>query len=214
MMDLEYASVPVGDIKPHPRNVRSGNVDAIKDSLQAHGQYRPIVVQKSTGHVLAGNHTYMAAVELGWPEIEVSFVDVDDEQALRIMLVDNRTSDFGTYDDQGLSELLSMLDTLDGTGFDLDDLSDLRQLTQIRDVQAGEQGSGYSGAALSTDGIVPDKGFEGWAEGYASKAVRSIILAYQLDEFEEATRLLASARELTGTESNSDAVLAVLRDLA
>lgn len=210
---LSIVRVPVDSLMTHPNNVRKGNTKAIKESLTVNGQYRPIVAQKETRHIIAGNHTYLAARELGWTEIHVVWVDVDDEAAIRIMLADNRTSDFGSYDDEGLAELLSMLETLDGTGFDLDDVSDLQQLTQIRDVQAGEKGSGYSGAALSTDGIVPDKGFEGWAEGYASKAVRSIILAYNLDEFEEAARLLASARELTGTESNSDAVLAVLRDL-
>lgn len=41
--------------------------------------------------VLAGNHTLQAARELGMAEVTVTQLDVDEEQARRIMLVDNRT---------------------------------------------------------------------------------------------------------------------------
>ena len=84
---------PIDDFKTHPRNVRQGDVGAISESLKAHGQYRPIVVQRSTGYVLAGNHTFMAAKSLGWDKIAVTYVDCDEEQATRILLVDNRAND-------------------------------------------------------------------------------------------------------------------------
>ena len=35
--------------------------------------------------VLAGNHTLIAARELGWEEIDVSFVEVDTDRAKRIV---------------------------------------------------------------------------------------------------------------------------------
>jgi hypothetical protein len=68
--------------------------------------------------VLAGNHTWRAARELGWEQIAVTFVDVDQQQARRILLVDNRTSDLAGYDEQALVELLSGLAGLAGTGYD------------------------------------------------------------------------------------------------
>ena len=130
--ELADLAVPIDSIKPHPRNVRQGDIGAISGSLQQHGQYRPIVVQKSTGLILAGNHTYKAAKALGWKEVAATFVDCDDEQALRILLVDNRANDLATYDDSALSEMLKeLLETdlgLDGTGFDPDDLDDLLTL--------------------------------------------------------------------------------------
>jgi hypothetical protein len=70
-----------------------GDVGAISESLKAHGQYRPITYQKSTGRILAGNHTWKAAKALGWKEINASAIECDDEQALRILLIDNRTSE-------------------------------------------------------------------------------------------------------------------------
>jgi len=118
-------SARVDNLEPHPRNPRRGDVQAIADSLRRHGQYRPIVVQQSTGHVLAGNHTFMAARYLGWEYVDAVFLDVDDQEALRILLVDNRTADLGTYDEPVLALLLQDLPDLEGTGYAEEDLDAL-----------------------------------------------------------------------------------------
>lgn len=122
-------AVPIDELIPHPENVRQGDIGAIALSLETHGQYRPIVVQESTNHIVAGNHTWKAAQHLGWKTIAVTFIDVDDDRARRIMLVDNRTNDIATYDDAGLAALLVALtetpDGLAGTGYDGDDLDTL-----------------------------------------------------------------------------------------
>lgn len=127
--ELSDLAIAIDNIRPHPENVRQGDVGAITESLKQHGQYRPIVVQKSTGHILAGNHTYKAAKALKWKEIAATFVDCDDEQATRILLMDNRANDLASYDDGALAEMLKQLmDTeqqLAGTGFDPDDLQQL-----------------------------------------------------------------------------------------
>ncbi len=77
--------------------------------------------------MLAGNHVLRAARDLGFSEIAATFVDLSEEEALKLVLVDNRTSDLAGYDDELLIELLSGLGDLSGTGFDeaaLDDLLD------------------------------------------------------------------------------------------
>jgi hypothetical protein len=79
--------------------------------------YKGIVVNERDGKVLAGNHTLLAARKLGWNEILVQFVDVDEDEAKRIVLTDNRTSDMGTYDDSMLAELLASLPDYTGTGY-------------------------------------------------------------------------------------------------
>jgi len=131
-MNLKTEQIAVGKLMPHPKNVRQGDVGAISMSLEMHGQYRPIVAQKATGYILAGNHTYKAAMSLGWKDIAVTYVDVDDDQALRILLMDNRANDIASYDEGGLGEVLSLLmDTekqLAGTGFNPEDLDELLAL--------------------------------------------------------------------------------------
>lgn len=123
--DLTPHDVPVSELILHPRNARDHDLPTIKTSLETHGQYITVVRQASTGYVLKGNGTTAAAAELGWPTLSVVTLDVDDDQATRILLVDNRASDRGGYNDVALSELLASLDGLDGTGYVETDLTDL-----------------------------------------------------------------------------------------
>ena len=56
-------------LEPYPGNPRQHNLAAIRESLEEHGQYRPLVIQASSGRILAGNGTFEAAHELGWKKI-------------------------------------------------------------------------------------------------------------------------------------------------
>jgi len=116
---------PLTELQRFPGNPREGDVGAISESLRLFGQYRPIVVNKRNNQILKGNHTAAAAASLGWKEIAVVWVDVDDEAATRIVLADNRTADKATYDNDLLVQILGEVKTLDGTGFDDDDVADL-----------------------------------------------------------------------------------------
>lgn len=117
--------VPIKSIKTYDKNPRIGNVDAIAESLDKSGQFKPIVVNKRTSQILAGNHTFLAARKLGWTDIYVSFVDVDDETAKRIVLADNKTADMGEYDDSVLAELIASLPDITGTGYSPVEVDDL-----------------------------------------------------------------------------------------
>src|SRR5829696_173677 len=124
-LPLETVSVPLRDLRPHSHNPRRGGVAAIAESLRRHRQYRPIVVNRPRMEVLAGNHTLLAALELGWSALDATFVSVDEEQAKRILLVDNRTSDLAGYDLPALADLLEDLPDLEGTGYDQAELGAL-----------------------------------------------------------------------------------------
>lgn len=128
LRELETVQIDANQIKEHPKNPRKGDVDAIKQSMQANGVYRPVIVQKSSGYILAGNHTYRAMRELGETLIPVVFVDVDDDTATRILLADNRTADLGDYNHEILIQLLQDIPDLDGTGYDPQDLENLLRL--------------------------------------------------------------------------------------
>ena len=156
---LVTESVSIDTLKPHPDNARNGDVDVIKQSLQANGQYRAIVVAKD-GTVLAGNHTYAAALELGWKELDVHRLPYgpNTEQAVRVMLADNRTGDLGRYDEGLLVQLLQSVEQLEGTGYtpaDLDVLQavlDARAVDTISDADF-EKLSEQDGVTLRIDGL-------------------------------------------------------------
>lgn len=118
-------TVDINSVFPYPMNARQGDIGMIAESLRQNGQYRPIVVNRADNSILVGNHTWKAAKMLGWKNIAATFVDVDDEAAARIVLVDNKTADLGSYDHVELTEMLQGIDTFDGTGYDGDDLDDL-----------------------------------------------------------------------------------------
>ena len=124
-----YEMVSVDAIKPHERNVNQGDLGAIVESVEANGFYGAVIVQQSTGKILAGNYRWRAAVSRGLKFVPVIWVDVDDAAALRIMLADNRTTRLGMDDSAGLAALLQEIQSdagsLTGTGFDADDLQAL-----------------------------------------------------------------------------------------
>ena len=122
---MKTERVSVKDLAYFPGNPRRGDVAMIAESLKANGQYRPLIVQKSTGHVLSGNHTLRAAIDLGFERIDVVFADVDDVTAKRIVLVDNRSADAATYSQDDLAALLASVDDFTGTGYTTDDLARL-----------------------------------------------------------------------------------------
>lgn len=124
--ELPRMLVDADTLKPHPRNARAQDSDVIRESILRNGVYRPLYVQKSSGYILAGNHTYEALLSLGQSRVPVLELDVDDDTALRIMLADNRIPDLGRYDDGLLADILSQLaespDELVGTGYALSDV--------------------------------------------------------------------------------------------
>ena len=120
---------PIRMLRLHPSNPNAGDVGAICESIEANGFYGALYAQRSTGYVVAGNHRLLAADALGVAEVPVIWLDVDDEQAARILVVDNRSTRLGMFDDDSLKTLLTDLAVtergLAGTGFDGDDLDDL-----------------------------------------------------------------------------------------
>ena len=119
-------AVPVTDVKRYPGNARVHDLDTIAASLQANGQFRPIIANKRTGHIIKGNGTYTAATDkLGWDQIAVAWIDVPPEDEARLVLVDNRSSELGWFNDAALVELLGGLSDLGGTGYSDDDLTSL-----------------------------------------------------------------------------------------
>lgn len=124
----EYQERQVSSLTYHPRNPNQGDVGAIAESINATGFYGALIVQQSTGHVIAGNHRLMAAAHLDAETVPVIVVDVDDETALRIMVADNRMAELATRDFDELALILVELANssgLDGTGYDGDDLDSL-----------------------------------------------------------------------------------------
>lgn len=137
---LGQETVKAASLNPFHRNPRIGNIPLIVESVERLGQYKPLVVNRGTltgrpDEVLAGNQTLAALLKLGVEDALVSWVDVDDETADRIVLIDNRASDKGSYDNALLAELLDGLPDLGATGYTDGDLT--RLLNGLDDEEIG-----------------------------------------------------------------------------
>ncbi|MEU7576784.1 ParB/RepB/Spo0J family partition protein [Streptomyces sp. NPDC041068] len=153
---LADLAVPVDELALYHRNPRTGDLDSITESLSTHGQYKPIVVNRGTltgrpNEILAGNHTFKAAKQLDWSEIAVTWLDVDDDTAAKIVVVDNRTSDLAGYDTLLLADILQDLPDLTGTGYDQGQLDQLLDETALPEpIELPSDGAG-TGAAATVD---------------------------------------------------------------
>jgi|694.fasta_scaffold54307_11 ParB-like chromosome segregation protein Spo0J len=167
---LKGSIIDIDSIKPHPKNARQGDVGMIATSLELNGQYRPIIIQESTGFIIAGNHTWKAAKSLGWKEIAATKLSVDEDQSMRILLADNKANDLASYDDSDLLSLLIEMNEsdrgLEGTLFSNDDIDDLMALLESNDLQdvIEEHGlhDGTDGFTATIKATVSLETFEAW----------------------------------------------------
>jgi ParB-like chromosome segregation protein Spo0J len=186
--------VPIGRLKQHPRNPRKGNVEAIRKLILEHGFYGVLPVQRSTGFILRGNHTWLAAKAAGIDRVRVEWLDVDDDRALRIVLSDNRASDLAGYDDEALAEDLRDLNAaggLAGTGFSEGDLEAL-----LADLEASEFADVDK---ASTNGAAGHRDL-----GNIKEQVKAVLYPPQIAILEEA---LAA----TGEPNRGEALMTVCR---
>lgn len=158
MLTERIESVAVDQLLEHPRNPNRGNLDVIEESMSTNGFYGALVVQRSTGYILAGNHRWKVAKRLGVSDVPVIYVDVDDERALRILVADNRTSELAHRDNNALVELLDELhgtqNGLDGLGYTLDDIHGFRAAVEdIADAADEEE----RGKLLDVAAVVVDE---------------------------------------------------------
>ena len=128
--------VPLDALHLDEENPRVGDVEAIDDSLTEFDQHRPVVVQRSTGKIIIGNHLFKAAQARGWTHLNVYYVDDDDGKAMRRGLADNAVGDRAEFDDEILHAVLMPHMDNPPPGFDAESLAALE--AQFRASQEGE----------------------------------------------------------------------------
>ena len=126
-MTIELKMVKLDDVELHPDNARKGSLKRIQEGMVAHGFVAPIVIQKSTGYVVAGNHRVRVARKLrknpklnlkkhDFNVIPAGIADMDDDEALDYLLIDNKAADEAGYDETLVSEIFRKRGERDLTG--------------------------------------------------------------------------------------------------
>jgi|SRR6478609_721625 len=132
--ELTYVLEPIDAVRQHPDNPNNGDDEEVAVSMEMNGVYKGVTAQRSTGYILEGHTRYVALKRLNSEHIYVSWLDVDDATALRILLVDNESARKAWIDKIMLGEILEQIAADDpivgllGTGYDMAYLENLRDM--------------------------------------------------------------------------------------
>ena len=113
---MEVVTVNLGELNPDPENPRTHderNLASIRASLESYGQVEPLVVQKSSMMIIAGNGRATAMKEIGWEQASVALIDCDDDTARRLSIALNRSGELAGWDESILAQHLKELSTID-----------------------------------------------------------------------------------------------------
>lgn len=200
------------DLKPHPDNPRKGDVERIAASIRRHGFHGTLVAQTSTGHIIAGEHRWRALQLLGgapvkWDdahqpiefaqEVAVDWREVDDAEAVEIMLADNRASDLADYDQGDLARLLAEVPDPSAALWDQPDVDAL--LHSI--APPAEQHTSR-----------PVRSLREMRTDYADAAVRQLIFGFARLDYNWVVGRLTELRESRGIDTNQGILIALLED--
>jgi ParB-like chromosome segregation protein Spo0J len=198
--------VALNELQSYPNNPRKGNVKLIAESLSEYGQYKPITVNKTTGQILVGNHTYAAAKELGWKEIAVTYIEVDEETAAKIVLIDNRATDLSEYDNNALLELLERLNNLEHTGYGDEEFDDVLAKLEEENTPRVLDALAKNGQDEIASQI------ETLADRYKAVDTRVFVVELENTLYIWVIEQLGKYRHKTGALSNSDALVKLLEE--
>lgn len=202
--------VPVDSLIRHPNNPRRGQVALIAESLARFGQVRPVL--SFGGQIVAGNHTYMAALELGWTHIAAVPNEFESpEEARAYLLADNRLPELGGYDQEQLLTLLQDFEDggrWEGTGYGPDDLDDLR--AQLDAIPTTAQEEFLGDFAATADELAARA--ERLQAGRTLSEVMLLLSPAQAPDFEAWTKILG--KHYGGSGGVTDTVLRAVTDAA
>lgn len=214
--ELTAFAKDIDTVKPHPDNVRQGDIGALAESLKAHGQYAPIIVQRKTGIIVKGNHTWQAAKSLGWDKIAVVELDLNARQAHELLLIDNRTSDQADYDQAALADLLAKMANatqgLEGTGYTGDDLDDLLAGLQESFVPPTPAAPPPVTSVNHDLTVNRNQSIDSYLGNYQAGSIRGIHLDYPLGVFAWMVEGLSELRTMYGVDNNAEAVEIMLAE--
>ena len=104
--------LPIDNIHPYwrnPRRVPEEAVNALKESLTAYGYQQPIVVD-AENVIVIGHTRYAAMRSLNFTEVPVIVANLPAAKISQLRVIDNRTSEFSSWDFDALVEELEVFD--------------------------------------------------------------------------------------------------------
>jgi len=101
---MQIQRMKIEEIIPYWRNPRKNDtaIEKVKESIQKYGYTVPIILDKNN-IIIAGHTRYKALKELDYKEVDVIVSDMDEDKAKQFRIVDNKTSEFASWDKEMLT---------------------------------------------------------------------------------------------------------------
>lgn len=199
--------VPIDSVTPYEDNPRQGDIGAIAVSLDQFGQVKPIVVNRPTGVIVGGNHTWLAAKELGSEVIAVSWVEMTEDEARAFMLADNQIGQLGGFDESLLARQIAELqdheDLMIATAYSP---TDVAEILAKQDLDSPTSEPGVAGTTSSSMTPAERKAM------YEASAIRSILIPVGVAEYDDLIKRLGELRASLDLDSNADVVIRLIVD--
>lgn len=222
---IEY--MPLAALEGAPVNPKAHDLDALGSSIDRFGYVEPVVVDERTGRLVAGHGrmTHLRTLEADGkqpPEgVRIGADGVwavpvlrgwrskDDVEAEGYLLAANRITELGGWNN---IELLDMLDglaapTQAAAGFDQRFIDDLKATIEEASKFVFDDQSSYG----TGDRTGKNPGLDGRQEKYSGKEVRSVVLDYRIEDYEEFVVMAARGRVRHGVESTAEVLIKLLR---
>lgn len=222
--------VPLAEIQPAKSNVKDHDLPLTSASIDRFGFIEIPVVDGRTGRLVAGHGRVDALKRAhqanepppegvsvdrktkGWlVPVLTGWASVDDDEAAAAAIALNRVGEKGGWVEADLAAELDRLSSTDagltGLGFDTSDLDDL-----LASLQEGPLMFDSAGSELATGGANTRTSYNEQLDGYAVKGVRSIVLDFNLAEYEAVAALAAAARQRRGLDSTAALFLTLLEE--
>jgi hypothetical protein len=216
----ETRYVDPAQLHPYPGNPNRADVEELRGSVRANGQYRPVIARPHPDggyEILAGHGTTEASgAEAGKVRIEIH--DLDDATARRIVARDNIRPKGSVLDEAELLALLTQAEAdggLDGTGYLGDDIDDLRALLEETDPPPPAGPTGPAAGPPQSGGesnVTSNNGLADLKDAYYGGTSRLVVLSYEGPRYVWVVEALAALAARFDADSNSDTVIALLED--
>lgn len=197
---IKIVWVPITAVSKNPSNPRTiseRKMAELMDSITGFPkmmEYRPVVADRKTGHIIGGNQRHEACTRLGWKEIPVAYIeDIDPRKMREFILKDNLQ--FGEWDFTKLKEFYTQSDLL---SWGLEDAKYVSFFNpEDEETAAAEPGAPAGDRAEPQD-------------HYDENVIKKIVFNLSTAEYDAAVGTLSEFNKRHGFEDNSQALLRML----
>lgn len=138
MRDFKVELVPTSNIITtdyNPRFMDESEMEELSAEVDEFGLVENIVVNKRNMHCVGGNQRLEMARRKGWEKIPVVFVDLDDNEEIRLNLALNKIG--GRWDTAKLADVfIKLAGETQNTGFTQEEIDKLLGSAKIEDLPA------------------------------------------------------------------------------